>query len=78
MERKNIITDALVRAFYLSRVEMLFPGRGRKILVEAYGEKTGNELYAVFDLSDVPGWFSRLESKHKYVFLNHPAFYNSI
>lgn len=78
MKRRNIITDALIRAFYLSRVEQLFPGRGLKLLVEAYGPDVGQQLYNVFDLSDVPGWFSRLESEHKYTFLHHPAFYKSI
>jgi hypothetical protein len=78
MKNRNIITDALVRAFYLSRVEQLFPGRGLKILVEAYGQEVGQRLYNVLDLSDIPGWFSRLESEHKYIFLHHPAFYKSI
>jgi hypothetical protein len=75
---RNIITDALVRAFYLARVEMLCPGHGLKVLVEAYGEKLGQHLYSRFDLSDVPGWFSRLESENKAIFLTHPAFYNTI
>lgn len=78
MAGRNIITDALVRAFYLSRVEMLFPGRGLKILIEAYGEEVGKELYNLLDLSDIPGWFSRLNSENKYIFLNHPAFNKSI
>jgi hypothetical protein len=78
MERRNIITDALIRAFYLSRVESLFPGRGLKILTEAYGPEVGQELYNALDLSDIPGWFSKLKSEHKAIFLEHPAFYKSI
>jgi hypothetical protein len=74
---RNIITDALIRAFYLSRVEMLSPGDGLKLLNKAYGDEIGPRLYNEFDLADVPGWFSRLEPEHKSVFLTNPVFYNT-
>jgi hypothetical protein len=74
---RNIITDALIRTFYLSRVEMLSPGDGLKLLNKAYGDKVGPRLYSEFDLADVPGWFSRLEPEHKSVFLTNPVFYNT-
>jgi hypothetical protein len=56
---------------------MISPGNGLRLLVKAYGDKVGRNLYSKFDLSDVPGWFSRLEPEHKSIFLKNPSFYNT-